>query len=170
MSVNEGDINRIASSVVNKLDERLAGHSGSPPGTIEALGRQFPKLKEALYKLGAYELVKVHDDGDLTVRARGKEYVVTTNGQVFEQKSQSGSESGKPTKKHLPTRDQVRVERWEERDRLHIGIQDKETGDYYMSWWDDQAREMFEDGFFKSGRGFEESVLSYAEDIGILAK
>lgn len=73
-------------------------------------------------------------------------------------------------KRKLPTRDQVRVEVWEERDRLHIGIQDKETGDYYASWWDDDAREMFEDGFFKSGRGLENSVLEYAEDMGILAK
>lgn len=69
-----------------------------------------------------------------------------------------------------PTRDDVRVEVWEERDRLHIGIQDKETGDYYVSWWDDEARQMFEDGFFKKAPHLEESVLEYAEDVGILAK
>lgn len=68
-----------------------------------------------------------------------------------------------------PTRDKVRVEVWEERDRLHIGIQDKVTGDYYASWWDDDAREMFEDGFFKPSR-LEDSVLEYAEEMGILAK
>jgi rubrerythrin len=72
--------------------------------------------------------------------------------------------------KKLPTRDQVRVEVWEERDRLHIGIQDKETGNYYADWWDEEARQMFEDGFFKSGGGLENSVLEYAEDTGILAK
>jgi hypothetical protein len=69
-----------------------------------------------------------------------------------------------------PTRDQVRVEVWEERDRLHIGIQNKETGEYYASWWDDEARQMFEDGFFKSSPGLEKSVLDYAEDVGILTK
>ncbi len=69
-----------------------------------------------------------------------------------------------------PTRDDVRVELWEERDRLHIGIQDKETGDYYVSWWDDEARQMFEDGFFKRAPNLEESVLDYAEEIGILKK
>lgn len=69
-----------------------------------------------------------------------------------------------------PTRDAVRVEVWEERDRLHIGIQDKKTGEYYKSWWDDEAREMFEDGFFQRGPRLEESVLSYAEERGILAK
>jgi len=72
--------------------------------------------------------------------------------------------------KPKPTRDDVRVEVWEERDRLLIGIQDKKTGDYYASWWDDNAREMFTDGFFKSGSGLEESVLQYAEAIGLLKK
>ncbi len=72
--------------------------------------------------------------------------------------------------KAKPTRDNVRVEVWEERDRLHIGIQDKETGDYYVSWWDDEAREMIEQGFFKSGSELEESVLAYAEEMGILTK
>ena len=68
------------------------------------------------------------------------------------------------------SRDDVRVEIWEERDRLHIGIQNEETGDYLKSWWDDDAREMFEQGFFKSGPGLEESVLEYAEEIGILER
>ena len=68
------------------------------------------------------------------------------------------------------SRDDVRVEVWEERDRLHIGIQNKEPGDYLKSWWDDDAREMFEQGFFKSGPGLEESVLEYAEEIGILER
>jgi hypothetical protein len=86
-TTGEADVDRIASSVVKKLDERMAGHSGSPPSTIESLGRQFPKLKEALFKLGDYELVQVHDDGDLTVRSGGKLWVVTTNGKIFEQKS-----------------------------------------------------------------------------------
>ena len=68
------------------------------------------------------------------------------------------------------SRDDVRVEVWEERDRLHIGIQNKETGDYLASWWDDEAREMFEQGFFKSEPELKESVLEYAEDMGILEK
>ena len=66
------------------------------------------------------------------------------------------------------TRDDVRVEVWEERDRLHIGIQNKTTGDYLASWWDDEAREMFEQGFFEREPRLRESVLKYAEDMGIL--
>ncbi|MBA7650029.1 hypothetical protein ES703_57830 [subsurface metagenome] len=73
-------------------------------------------------------------------------------------------------KRKTPSRDDVRVELWEERDRLHIGIQDKETGEYYASWWDDEARQMFEAGFFKREPKLEESVLDYAEERGILAK
>lgn len=85
-----------------------------------------------------------------------------------------------PLKTH-PTRDDVSVVVWEERDRLHIGIQDKDSGDSYMDWWDDDARQMFEDGFFKGGiirrqldqvpsRELEESVLGYAEEMGILSR
>ena len=78
------------------------------------------------------------------------------------------SEEGHSSKKL--SRDDVRVEVWEERDRLHIGIQNKETGDYLVSWWDDEAREMFENGFFKREPHLKESVLSYAEEMGILQK
>lgn len=74
-----------------------------------------------------------------------------------------------PATKKKPKRSDVRVEVWEERDRLHIGIQDKDTGGYYVSWWDEEARQMFEDGFFKRGRDLKESVLDYAESMGILA-
>ncbi len=77
---------------------------------------------------------------------------------------------GVKKRKKLPLRKRgdVRVEVLEERDRLHIGIQDNKTGDYIASWWDDDARQMFEDGFFKSRR-LKESVLDYAEEVGLLA-
>ena len=48
--------------------------------------KRFPKRTEALKKLKGYEIVEVHDDGDLTVSSQGKLYVVTTEGQIFEQK------------------------------------------------------------------------------------
>ncbi len=46
---------------------------------------RFPRRTGALNGLGTYDIVHVHDDGDLTVRSRGKLYVVTTDGNVFEQ-------------------------------------------------------------------------------------
>ena len=46
---------------------------------------RFPQRTGALNKLGVYDVVHVHDDGDLTVRSHGELYVVTTDGKVFEQ-------------------------------------------------------------------------------------
>ncbi len=64
---------------------------------------------------------------------------------------------------------EVEVVVWEERDRLHIGIQEVDSGEYIAEWWDDDARSMFEDGFFKSGRGLKESVIDYAARMGLPA-
>ena len=83
-------------------------------------------------------------------------------------------------KKHKPYRSDVTVRSWQERDRLGIWITDKRTGKTIAEWWDEDAREMFEQGFFKPGvpqyswekpgRDFVESVLDYAESVGMLAK
>lgn len=85
------------------------------------------------------------------------------------------------TKEKLrPTRDDVAVRTWSERDRLGIWIVDNRTDETIAEWWDEVAREMFEAGFFKPGvpqhsweepsREFVDSVLDYAEDMGWLAK
>jgi uncharacterized membrane protein (UPF0127 family) len=78
-----------------------------------------------------------------------------------------------------PTRHDVTVEAWQERDRLGIWITDSRTGKTIAEWWDEDAREMFEQGFFKPGvpqrttekpsRAFVDSVLDYAESVGFLA-
>jgi uncharacterized membrane protein (UPF0127 family) len=80
--------------------------------------------------------------------------------------------------RHKPARDDVNVKAWQERDRLGIWITDTRSGKTVAEWWDEDAREMFEQGFFKPGlpqhswespgRGFTESVLGYAESVGIL--
>ncbi len=62
---------------------RLVESRQSEAGLLDL--RRFPKRTEALNKLGVYDVVHVHDDGDLTVRSRGKLYVVTTDGEVFGQ-------------------------------------------------------------------------------------
>ena len=62
---------------------RLVESRQSETGLLDL--RRFPKRTEALNKLGVYDVVHVHDDGDLTVRSRGKLYVVTTDGEVFGQ-------------------------------------------------------------------------------------
>jgi len=82
-----------------------------------------------------------------------------------------------PSTAKKPARHDVKVETWQERDRLGIWITDNRTGKTIAEWWDEDAREMFEQGFFKSGRirqqtitghDFEESVLAYAGSVGIL--
>lgn len=67
---------------------------------------------------------------------------------------------------------------WCERDRLHISIRQTDSGRTLGEWWDDDAREMFEDGFFKSGRPFGKvderdpvlhaSVFEYLQHVGIV--
>jgi len=60
----------------------------------------------------------------------------------------------------------------EERDRLSIILYWGVEGDPNASieiaeWWDDDARQMFEDGFFESGDGLEDSVIEYAMSVGL---
>lgn len=82
------------------------------------------------------------------------------------------------TTKSKPTRHDVEIGTWAERDRMGIWLTDKRTDKIIAEWWDEDAREMFEQGFFKpgdirqqtiTGGVFEESVLDYAESVGILA-
>lgn len=56
---------------------------------------------------------------------------------------------------------------WEERDNLQIVLWDADDNEV-ASWTDDDARQMFEDGFFDRRR-LEQSVIEYARYIGILA-
>lgn len=59
---------------------------------------------------------------------------------------------------------------WEERDRLHIALKVGKEGEWdttVVDWWDDDARSMFEDGFFKA-RDLENSVIAYAEEMGLI--
>ena len=69
-----------------------------------------------------------------------------------------------------PTREQVEVHSWFERDRSHVEVRNKVTQDTIAEWWDEEAQQMFEDGFFKPGMKFQESVLDYAEEMGFLVK
>jgi len=58
---------------------------------------------------------------------------------------------------------------WEERDRLHIALVDTKTEQKtFAEWWDDDAREMFEDGFFERGKRLHQSVFDYAKEHGLL--
>jgi len=79
-----------------------------------------------------------------------------------------------------PSWDDVSVDSWVERDRIGIWVTERKTNKVVAEWWDDDARQMFEDGFFKpatftssgelGGPQFIDSVLDYLEDVGILSK
>jgi len=64
--------------------------------------QRFPKGQEALDKLRGYDVVEVHNDGDLTVRSRSKLYVVTTEGQMFEQTYLAKTKSGQMKPRVMP--------------------------------------------------------------------
>jgi hypothetical protein len=116
--------------------------------------------------------LEVFDKENERVRKRGE---TPATGEILEE----GKYRRLPQTTKKPTRDDVTVESWQERDRLGIWITDKHTDKTLAEWWDDEARQMFEEGFFKPGvpqhssdkpaRAFVESVLDYAESVGILA-
>lgn len=62
---------------------------------------------------------------------------------------------------------------WEERDRLHIDLQDA-NDETIIEWWDDEARQAIEDGFLELGRSprgrqkLLESAVEYATHMGLL--
>lgn len=71
-------------------------------------------------------------------------------------------------KSHKVSLDQTGINVWEERDRLHIELVDIRNGKTIAEWWDDDARQMFEDGFFKA-RNLHQSVYDYLRYVEIIA-
>ncbi len=63
------------------LPETQGQKAEAPPPT--------PEQEAALARLVPYNVVKVHDDGDLTIWSGDRAYVVTTEGQVFEEESEA---------------------------------------------------------------------------------
>ena len=69
-----------------------------------------------------------------------------------------------------PTINDTKLATWFERDRAHIALQDLDETTI-VEWWDDDVRDMFESGFFVSGKGERQlhtSVFSYALEHGLL--
>jgi hypothetical protein len=71
-------------------------------------------------------------------------------------------------RKAAPPASECKVSVWEERDRLHIHLYHGDENTTVAEWWDDDARSMFEDGFFKSGRDLTQSVIEYAQSHGLV--
>jgi hypothetical protein len=69
------------------LGEELG--SATIPGSSEGL-EPLPIVEETegsieVDGLGSCNVIKIHDDGDLTVRCGGKKYMVTPEGDIFEE-------------------------------------------------------------------------------------
>lgn len=74
---------------------------------------------------------------------------------------------------------EYRLEVWQERDRLHIGLERVQDDATVADWWDEDAAQMFEDGFFKhsgifgkldqNDRVLFQSVIDYAKSVGLIA-
>jgi len=95
-------------------------------------------------------------------------------------KSLARSNPGHSSNLGTPSRDDVSADSWVERDRIGIWVTERKTNKVVAEWWDNDARQMFEDGFFKpatftsggefGGAQFIDSVLDYLEDVGILVR
>jgi len=127
-----------------------------------------------------YDLLKKEEREDLdagwSITIKRSEPRASILDELWESSAQR--QSLPQTKKRKPTRDDVEIGTWAERDRIGIWITDKRMGKTIAEWWDEDAREMFDQGWFKpgdirhqtiTGRAFEESVLDYAESVGIIA-
>ncbi|MCL0079832.1 DUF192 domain-containing protein [Dehalococcoidia bacterium] len=128
-----------------------------------------------IYKIAA-ELIRQRERG----LEKPEDPLPKVEGKHLPKTADKRRRTGNIGKKLRPTRDDVAVRAWSERDRLGIWIVDNRTDETIAEWWDEAAREMFEAGFFKPGvpqhsweepsREFVDSVLDYAEDMGWLAK
>jgi hypothetical protein len=63
--------------------------------------------------------------------------------------------------------DEVEVDVWEERDNLTIRVVDRATDKQVAAWTDDDARQLFEDGFFRRQPHLEQSVVEYLDHLGV---
>ncbi|AQU05316.1 hypothetical protein B1778_00825 [Dehalococcoides mccartyi] len=125
-----------------------------------------------------YDLLKKGEKKDLDVGWKIKIRRSEPRASILDALWESSAQPRKvPQTVKKPTRYDVKVETWQERDRLGIWLTDRRTDKVIAEWWDENAREMFEQGFFKpgmirqqaiTGRDFEKSVMAYAESVGIL--
>jgi hypothetical protein len=58
------------------------------------------------------------------------------------------------------------LDTWFERDRSHVNLKRKDTGETIIEWWDDAVGEAVEDGFLNA-RDYHGSAFEYAESMGL---
>ena len=70
------------SEIEGRLKEKLE-QFGLSTQTLPPSGKMPAVQRAALQKLGNFTIIHTHDDGDLTVRAGDKQYIVATSGEVY---------------------------------------------------------------------------------------
>jgi hypothetical protein len=154
-----------------KIDHQRLGRFIADLVAKKSLPSEVTALAKAAFPKAAWDFGRVSDEA--FARITGDATGATSNyelREIIDEALDAAEDALRLKTMYERWRDkEVRVEVWDERDRLHIGIQDEEDprGAYIVSWWDDDARQMFDDGFFKSGRGLEQSVIEYADEHGI---
>lgn len=66
----------------------------------------------------------------------------------------------------LPPISGTEMHTWFERDRAHVELRDKRTGETIIEWWDEAVNEAVEDGFL-TPRDWHGSAYQYAQDLGM---
>ena len=58
------------------------------------------------------------------------------------------------------------LDTWFERDRSHVDLRHKDTGETIIEWWDDAVSQAVEDGFLDP-RNYHGSAFEYAKSMGL---
>jgi hypothetical protein len=66
------------------------------------------------------------------------------------------------------SQERYNIDIWTERDRLGIWVTDKLKDKVVFEVWDEDARRLFDDGFFRPGDGLKESVLEYLKQTKVI--
>jgi hypothetical protein len=62
---------------------------------------------------------------------------------------------------------QTELSTWFERDRSHVDLKRKDTGETIIEWWDEAVTQAVEDGFLDP-RDYHGSAFEYADTMGLL--
>ena len=63
--------------------------------------------------------------------------------------------------------EETQVSTWFERDRAHVCLSNKKTGNTIVEWWDESVYEAIEDGFLNN-KDFHQSSYDYAKSNSLL--
>ena len=62
---------------------------------------------------------------------------------------------------------ETKIDTWFERDRAYVGLNNAETDETIIEWWDEDVAQAVEDGFLDPS-DWHGSALDYAKHLGIL--